>query len=45
MKKHNIDINHVIRHYDASKKNCPAFSNNWEAWGAFKVMFKELVSK
>lgn len=23
MKKYNIDINHVIRHYDASRKSCP----------------------
>lgn len=47
MKKHNIDINHVIRHYDASKKNCPAFmsKNNWEAWGAFKVMLQRELDK
>ena len=23
MKKYNIDINHVVRHYDASRKSCP----------------------
>ena len=47
MKKHNIDINHVIRHYDASRKNCPAFmnKNNWEAWGAFKVMLQRELDK
>lgn len=39
MKKYNVSINNVVRHYDASRKNCPAaFSNNnWERWTAFKT--------
>lgn len=38
MKKYNIDADHVVRHYDASRKNCPsAFSsNNWARWWDFK---------
>ena len=38
MKKYNIDADHVVRHYDASRKNCPsAFSsNNWTRWWDFK---------
>lgn len=33
-----IDQTHVVRHYDASRKNCPASmsANNWEKWYAFK---------
>lgn len=33
-----IDIDHVVRHYDASRKCCPASmsGNNWAAWKDFK---------
>ena len=42
MKKYGIDINHVVRHYDASKKQCPNWSaNNWQRW----IKFKEKVSR
>jgi N-acetylmuramoyl-L-alanine amidase len=36
--KYNIDINHVVRHYDASRKCCPCSfsSNNWARWFDFK---------
>lgn len=39
MKKYNVPINNVVRHHDASGKNCPsAFSNNnWERWNTFKA--------
>lgn len=38
MKKYGIDKDHVVRHFDASRKNCPsAFSpNNWARWWNFK---------
>lgn len=38
MKKYGVDKDHVVRHYDASRKNCPsAFSsNNWARWWNFK---------
>ena len=38
MEKYSIDINHVVRHYDASRKSCPSqFSNNsWARWYDFK---------
>ena len=30
MEKHSIDVDHIVRHYDASRKNCPNWSaNNW----------------
>lgn len=36
MKRYNIDINHVVRHYDVTRKVCPApFVNNPEAWKSF----------
>lgn len=40
MKKYNIPINRVVRHYDASRKNCPAQFNldgKWTRWFAFKA--------
>ena len=39
MDKHNIPLDRVIRHFDASKKICPRSmsSNNWEGWRAFKI--------
>lgn len=38
MKKHNISIDRVVRHYDASRKICPRSmsSNNWAKWNEFK---------
>ena len=38
MQKYNLKADKVVRHYDASRKNCPSsFSaNNWERWIAFK---------
>lgn len=38
MKKYNIPIERVVRHYDASRKICPrAWSpNNWKEWLSFK---------
>lgn len=38
MQKYNVPASRVVRHYDASRKNCPsAFSaNNWARWYAFK---------
>lgn len=44
MKKYNISIEQVVRHYDASRKICPNIwhKNNWEKWEQFK---KELTLK
>ena len=39
MTLHNINIDHVVRHYDASHKNCPGRMNvngNWSGWVDFK---------
>ena len=43
MSELNIDAAHVVRHYDASRKNCPAsFSgNNWAKWLEFKRRLTE----
>lgn len=38
MEELNIPIDRVVRHYDASRKNCPASmnKNNWSEWFEFK---------
>lgn len=38
-----IDADHVVRHYDASRKNCPASmsGNGWALWQEFKNMIIE----
>ena len=43
MKKYNIPVERVVRHYDASRKNCPSsFSaNNWDRWNKFKAKLVE----
>lgn len=43
MEELNIPENRVVRHYDASRKNCPGSMNkgNWKIWNEFKLMIKE----
>ena len=38
MDKYSIGIDNVVRHYDASRKNCPGsfMSNSWARWYDFK---------
>lgn len=36
MKKYNIDIDHVIRHFDVNGKHCPSYFINESAWEKFK---------
>lgn len=39
MKKYNLPVSRVVRHYDASRKNCPTQFNldgKWTRWFAFK---------
>ena len=38
MEKHNIPLDNVIRHYDASRKPCPRsmMDNDWKLWKEFK---------
>jgi N-acetylmuramoyl-L-alanine amidase len=38
----NIPIERVVRHYDASRKNCPASmsADNWSLWNAFKAQLQ-----
>lgn len=47
MKKLNIPIDRVVRHYDASRKICPAqmSANNWEGWKQFKNKLKENITE
>ena len=43
MKELNIPAERVVRHYDASRKNCPASmsGNSWEKWHEFKILLEE----
>ena len=43
MKKFNISIDRVVRHYDASRKTCPGHmsKNNWAKWWQFKEDLKK----
>lgn len=43
MKELGIPAERVIRHYDASRKVCPASmsANNWEKWEEFKELIKD----
>ena len=44
MKKYNIPLENVVRHYDASRKICPNIwkENNWEKWNRFKEDLKNI---
>lgn len=50
MDKYNIDINNVVRHYDASRKICPNImsKNNWMLWDEFKenlnIFYKDIFN-
>lgn len=37
MKQYNIDIDHVIRHFDVTGKHCPAYLMDEQAWKEFKA--------
>ena len=42
IKKYNIPINNVVRHYDVTHKNCPApMVNSEERWNEFKKKLQE----
>lgn len=36
MKKYNVDVNHVIRHFDVNGKHCPSYFMDDAAWSSFK---------
>ncbi|HDK7195086.1 TPA: amidase [Clostridium botulinum] len=46
MKQYGIPVSRVVRHYDASRKNCPASmsSNGWAKWNWFKSQLGGNVS-
>lgn len=47
MDKLKISPNNVVRHYDASKKNCPGTmsANGWRNWNSFKKRIGDSVSQ
>ena len=46
-KKYNVPINNIVRHYDQSRKLCPASmsKNGWQRWTQFREKVKELWQK
>lgn len=42
-----IDINHVVRHYDASHKRCPGSMayDNWRGWTKFKNALHDFIEE
>ncbi|WP_081923252.1 N-acetylmuramoyl-L-alanine amidase [Clostridium amazonitimonense] len=42
MAQYNVPIERIVRHYDASRKNCPASmsTNGWAKWNAFKAQIQ-----
>lgn len=45
MKKYNIPLSHVIRHYDVTGKNCPApYVERKSEWTEFKEMCKDMLN-
>lgn len=47
MKELKIPYERVVRHYDASRKICPASmqANNWDKWTRFKIALKEYIAE
>ncbi len=45
MKKYNVPIDKVVRHYDASRKSCPNTWRlyNWARWWVFKEQLKNYI--
>lgn len=41
MKKYNIPLSHVIRHFDVTGKKCPAYFVEKSKWDAFKTKLKK----
>lgn len=37
MREYNINLDHVIRHFDVNGKHCPAYYMDETAWGNFKL--------
>lgn len=46
MKKYNIPLERLVRHFDASRKLCPASmsTNNWQKWQWFKEQLTRLAN-
>lgn len=44
MKKYNIDVNHVVRHYDVTGKTCPApYVHDENQWSLFKLSLEMML--
>ncbi|MCI3027667.1 N-acetylmuramoyl-L-alanine amidase [Desemzia sp. C1] len=45
MKEHNVPASRVVRHYDASGKNCPQFMNRDGKWTLWKKYHSQLTGQ
>ena len=47
MQQLNIDIDHVVRHYDASRKVCPSHmqAGGWAKWAEFKRRLAKVMAQ
>ncbi len=45
MHKYNIDINHVVRHFDVNGKHCPVYFMDKKAWKGFKNRLKPVFKE
>lgn len=44
MQKYNVDIDHVVRHFDVNGKHCPVYFMDSAAWSGFKARLAKDVS-
>ena len=45
MKKYNISINNVYRHFDVTGKHCPVYFMDNKAWANFKVQLQKVLAE
>ncbi len=45
MKKYNISINNVYRHFDVTGKHCPVYFMDNKAWADFKIKLQKVLSE
>lgn len=41
MQKYNVDIDHVVRHFDVNGKHCPVYFMDSAAWSGFKARLRK----
>lgn len=44
MQKYNVDIDHVVRHFDVNGKHCPVYFMDSAAWSGFKARLGQVTT-